>query len=242
MDILSFLQSKWISRRAILDLLRAELIKKNDKTITYRKEWVRVGDTITIVGKKSFSVEDDTPIESEIVLFNKPVWYVVSKSDPHNTTVYQILPQGWKDIYTPIGRLDKDSHGLLILTNDTKLISYYAHPRNNHAKTYIIVTQKPLSTQDKTSLLKGVMYYDPDSKRHEKLLFDSCEHLADKTYKVVLHWWKKRHIRRAIEMVDNTVIDLQRTSFWPRKLPDNLADGDFQIIPFSKAFQNLSEN
>ena len=238
MDILTFLQSKGISRRAILALLGAELIQKNNKTITYRKEFLEKGDIVTIVGKQTFSVEAIQEQQTEIVLFNKPVWCVVSKSDPHNQTIYHILPDWRKETYTPIGRLDKDSHGLLILTNDTKLISLYAHPRYNHAKTYIIKTNKEIDQRDAKKLLEWVMYYDADLKKHEKLQFDRCESLGSKKYKILLHWWKKRHIRRAIETINNEVLDLQRIGFGPWELPEDLCLGKYRIIPFSITPQN----
>ncbi len=242
MEILSFLQSKGISRRAILDLLRAELIKKNKKTITYRKELLEKGDIIEIVGKQSFRVEKVEEEQTQIVLFNKPVWCVVSKNDPHNQTIYHMLPDWRKETYTPIGRLDKDSHGLLILTNDTKIVSLYAHPRYDHAKTYIIKTSKEIDQRDTKKLLEWVMYYDADLKKHEKLQFDTCESLSSKKYKILLHWWKKRHIRRAIETINNEVLDLQRVGFGPWKLPDDLSKGQYRIIPFSPILQNPQEN
>lgn len=239
MDILTFLQSKGISRRAILTLLGAELIQKNNKTTTYRKEPLKEGDIVSIIGKQTFRVDTIIENPSEIVLFNKPLWCVVSKSDPHNQTIYHFLPDWRKETYSPIGRLDKDSHGLLILTNDTKLISLYAHPRYNHIKTYIIKTKKEIKESEIKKLLTWVMYYDADIKKHEKLQFDGCDQLGPKTYKILLHWWKKRHIRRAIETIDNTVLDLERIWFWPWELPWNLPVGQYRITPFPLAPQNL---
>ena len=73
MDILTFLQSKGISRRAVLALLGAELIQKNNKITTYRKELLEKGDIVAIIGKQTFTVDAIEEQQTQIVLFNKPI-------------------------------------------------------------------------------------------------------------------------------------------------------------------------
>ena len=72
---------------------------------------------------------------SHIIPRYKPKGYVVSKSDPHNATIYELLDQQYHDRYY-IGRLDKDSHGLILLTNDPTLVDQYEHPSHGHIKIY----------------------------------------------------------------------------------------------------------
>jgi 23S rRNA pseudouridine2605 synthase len=73
--------------------------------------------------------------------------YVVSKSDPHNTTIYELLPKEFQGFYY-IGRLDKDSHGLLLLTNDPKLVNGFEHPKFEIEKEYIVKIDRPLTSRD----------------------------------------------------------------------------------------------
>lgn len=78
----------------------------------------------------------------EIVLFNKPMGYVCSKSDNHNKTIYEILPKEFAN-YFYIGRLDKDSRGLLILTNNSDIVNKYQHPRFEVEKEYLVQIDRP---------------------------------------------------------------------------------------------------
>lgn len=82
-----------------------------------------------------------------IVLFNKPKGYTVAKEDKHNKTIYELLPASWQKDFYYIGRLDKDSHGLLLLTNDPTLVDYYEKPENNIHKIYEVQIDKPIKTQ-----------------------------------------------------------------------------------------------
>ena len=85
-----------------------------------------------------------------------------------------------------MGRLDKDSHGLLVLTNIMPLISHFSHPRYQHSKTYLITTKFPLSSQDIQKGIKGVSYFDKDINKTHILSWESCELIKQTTYKVVL--------------------------------------------------------
>ena len=242
MSILEFLQKKGKSRRNVLELLENWFITKNWETISYRKELIEQWEIIEISTwdkeKEVFYVESTKEEKTKIILFNKPLGYVVSKKDPHNQTIYEILPPERENVYTPIGRLDKDSHWLLILTNQKKIISEYSHPRHQHTKTYIVYTKSPLKESDIKKTKKGVEYFDKDTKRTELLQFDDCTPIKSPTvisnsryaYKILLHSWKKRHIRRCIETLNNQVVDLKRISFGERQLPENLQTGDWKIV------------
>jgi 23S rRNA pseudouridine2605 synthase len=81
-----------------------------------------------------------------LLLFNKPKGYVVSMSDPHNPTVYELLPEEFHQYYY-IGRLDKESRGLLLFTNTSALVHRYEHPRFALEKEYVIQLSSPLSKQ-----------------------------------------------------------------------------------------------
>jgi 23S rRNA pseudouridine2605 synthase len=93
--------------------------------------------------------------DSHLLLFHKPIGYVCSKSDPHNHTIYELLPSEYKNRYY-IGRLDKDTHGLLLLTNDSKLVDYYEHPRNEITKEYLVKVNKLFRKEDIAICLKGM--------------------------------------------------------------------------------------
>lgn len=92
-----------------------------------------------------------------LVLFNKPLGYVVSKEDKHNKTIYELLPPKWRQDFYYVGRLDKDSHGLLLLTNDTKLVDLYENPKNDIHKTYEVIIDQPISSHHILKMTKGML-------------------------------------------------------------------------------------
>jgi pseudouridine synthase len=154
---------------------------------------------------------------------------VVSKSDPHNQTIYDILPQGRSTKYYYMGRLDKDSHGLVVLTDNPGLVSYFSHPRYMHEKEYTIRTSSELSPDDVADGIYGVAYTDPDTHEEMILQWLSCKQIAGKTYSVVLHEGKKRHIRRLCDVLGTRAMDLQRNTFGPWKL-DSIPLGEWAIL------------
>ncbi len=249
LEILSFLQQQGKSRRWIIAQLQDWLITKNQNVIQHRKEPITEGDIITFDDGET-KIEWTVKAENHkswgtIILYNKPVWCVVSKSDPHNKTVYDLLPAGRKDKYVNIWRLDKDSRGLLVLTDIPELVSFFSHPRNSHEKTYVITTKYPLSDADREQWRKGIIYVDSDTNEDINLSWLSCTQLwSDKQgnnkYKVILTSWKKRHIRRLCEALNNEVIDLQRIGFGPWSLNTKMAPGTRDTIVLgSEDLENL---
>jgi 23S rRNA pseudouridine2605 synthase len=91
--------------------------------------------------------QNDEHKQHQLILFNKPKGYVVSKSDPHNATIYELLPSAFQTYYY-IGRLDKESRGLLLLTNSPALVHQYTHPTFLIEKEYLIQLSSPLSPAD----------------------------------------------------------------------------------------------
>ena len=84
---------------------------------------------------------------SKLIAFYKPVGYVCSHSDPHNKTIYDILPAELQH-YHYMGRLDKDSTGLVLLTNQQSLVHERTHPSHGVEKHYDVVLHKPFDTSD----------------------------------------------------------------------------------------------
>jgi pseudouridine synthase len=84
---------------------------------------------------------------TDLILFNKPVGFVCSKSDKHNKTIYEVLPAQYKN-YFYIGRLDKDSRGLLLMTNDSALVNKFEHPSNKVEKEYVVEIDRQFSMLD----------------------------------------------------------------------------------------------
>ena len=230
MQIIPYLQnSKWRSRRKIVSLLQNKQLFLNNQNIESFKCEITNGDILTIIDE-NWNKEDiiiSKSIQSpnwKIILFNKPKWYVVSKSDPHNNTIYELLPEEFKNRYY-IWRLDKDSRWLVILTDTPALVHQIEHPKFEIDKEYLI----QLTTQFK----------DDDKQRAKSWIMDEWELLKFKDilptkdaliYKVVLKEWKKRHIRRVIKHLWYSLIDLQRIKEAQRDLPNDLKEGEWRYV------------
>ncbi len=223
-NLLQFLQKQGYSRRKVLDALLNERILINHKKIQNLKEPLQINDIITYQEKEFIIQKEDIQEEDQIlILFNKPKGILVSKYDPHHEkTIYDILPKEFQNYYY-IGRLDKESRGLLLLTNSPKLVNQYEHPKFGIIKEYLIQTREIISEND----LKKMKIWIIDEG--EKLSFlDICSMSAHQ-YKIVLNEGKKRHIRRVIKALWYTLLDLQRIKEGKYELGD-LKEGEYQKI------------
>lgn len=145
------------------------------------------------------------PEESkQVVMLNKPIGYVCSRDGQGNPTVYDLLPSNLHSLKT-IGRLDKDSSGLLLLTNDGQLANRLAHPSNTKVKEYQIELQRALTTKALFDLKSGVMLKDGVSKI-------SLEGGGTK-WKVRITEGRNRQIRRTFAKVGAEIVTLHRTNF-----------------------------
>lgn len=134
---------------------------------------------------------------------NKPKGVVCTRAQYKNEkTIYDIIPDV-RDLVIA-GRLDKDSDGLLVMTNDGEMTNKLTHPRYQHEKEYEVITAKPLDEEAIATLKSGVRLNEG------KVGFDSLEIVGEKTYRVVVHQGWKRQIRRMIGMVHNDVQRLTR--------------------------------
>jgi len=238
MKIYQYLQTKWISRRKCVQLIKDWAIFLNNLKIESFNQEVGNGDELRIeanplrpatldisrlsVGNSGLRVsregrEDimydivefwgENETESQIILFNKPKGYVVSKNDKYNQTIYEILPSEFKNKYYYIGRLDKDSHGLLVLTDDPKLVNYYEHPKNEVIKEYIVQLDRKYIEFDSIKCLSWI------TDEWDLLKFKSLKSFAENGkyfLNITLNEWKKRHIRRLLRNLGYHVLDLQR--------------------------------
>ena len=230
MQIIPFLQnSKWLSRRKIVSLIQNGQVFLNNQKIESYKSELKNWDILTIIDEEwdkeniTISEKSESP-KWKLILFNKPKWYVVSKSDPHNATIYELLPEGFKNRYY-IGRLDKDSRGLVLLTNSPSLVNQFEHPKFQIKKEYLIQLSTPFKIEDKQKVKSWII----DEWEQLKFL-DIQPTKSSLTYKVILNEWKKRHIRRVIKKLWYNLIDLQRTKEAQYELPKNLTEGERKYV------------
>lgn len=222
LTLLQFLQKQGYSRRNILTTLTQGQIFINHKKAENLKEILKINDKLQYQEECFYINNKDFQQEADILLlFNKPKGVLVSKKDPHHQkTIYDLLPQKYQNFYY-IGRLDKESRGLLLLTNSPKLVNQYEHPKFNIQKEYLITVQEVIKQED----LKKMKIWIID--QGETLSFVEIISITPYQYKITLNEWKKRHIRRVIKALHYTLTDLQRIKEGERTL-GNLKEGEYQ--------------
>lgn len=159
------------------------------------------------------------------IMLNKPVGYVVSRDGQGSKTIYDLMPPEYHHL-KPVGRLDKDSSGLLLLTNDGDLANELTHPSRQKTKIYEVTVDKPLQPLHHQMLVDfGVELEDGPSK------FDALEKMDDsgKNWTVELHEGRNRQIRRTFAALGYKVTKLHRTQFGSYRL-DGIEAGTIKLL------------
>ena len=195
-----------ISRRVIASLIDEWKIFVNGEKVENYKADLQNGDTLEVLSSFSetldFQWEQSTNIS--LLAFNKPKGYTCSKSDPYNPTFYELLPSDFLKKYYYIGRLDKESRGLMLLTNTPELVHQFEHPSKEIEKTYLVQLNHPFDWSFKEKILRGI------SEWWELLRTKKLKKSDFWCLKITLNEWKKRHIRRIFKALGYKVLDLQR--------------------------------
>lgn len=188
------------------------IVKKSEVKISTEKDVIKFDNTVLIY--------------SEFVYFmlNKPKGVLSATTDKVQKTVVDLIDTPVKNIF-PVGRLDKDTTGLLILTNDGKLAHELLSPKKHVNKVYIAHVQKQLNTQTIEDFKNGIMLDDGYN-----CLPAFLEILDDTTAQVTIQEGKFHQIKRMFEACDNRVVYLKRVQMGPLKLDDRLELGEYRQL------------
>lgn len=196
-----------VSRREADTFIEQGRVKVNGKVATLGGRFSSA-DIITL---------DDTPLQATAthtyLLFNKPAGYVCSRrAQGDNPTIYELLPSEYHTL-KPVGRLDKDSSGLLLLSNDGDFAFRMTHPKFHKTKVYHVQLDRPLEPLHQQMISDfGVQLEDGPSK------FTVSRFDDRPTYEITMSEGRNRQIRRTFAALGYTVTYLHRTQFGPYQL------------------------
>lgn len=176
-----------------------------------------------------FRDEELDPPFPLIIMLNKPDGYTCSAEDP-GSTIYDLLPERFAHRnpgLNPVGRLDKDTTGLLLLTDDGKLLHKIIHPKSHCLKIYHATLDRPLEGHEGGLFSSGTLMLNTESK---PLLPAGFEAIGEKEALVTLHEGRYHQVRRMFAAAGNHVIDLKRLSIGGLRLPDDLEEGDWREL------------
>ena len=173
-------------------------------------------------------------IQSETVVYmlNKPKNVITTAKDTHGRkTVLDLVPANLR--LFPIGRLDKDTTGLILLTNDGELANYLMHPRNRIPRYYEVEIDGRLTDKEISKIKKGIFIGDGEWGKGE--VVNQVTKKGRSTIQILLHQGKKREVRRIFEFLSKKVFSLHRYQYGNLML-GNLKPGQFRTL--SKAEVN----
>jgi pseudouridine synthase len=160
---------------------------------------------------------DGKPLESEertYLLLHKPAGYITTYRDPQGRpTIYDLLPDRDRYLFS-IGRLDLDSSGLLILTNDTQLAEQLTNPQYHVPKTYLVTASRPLSDGDLDRLRAGIELDDGPTRPA------IVQRVDENTFEITITEGRNRQVRRMVEALDAMVITLVRIAIGALRIGD----------------------
>lgn len=193
------------SRREADVLIQTGVVAINGEIITELGYKIKPGDVVQYDGE---TINAET---KRYVLLNKPKGFITTMDDPYGRkTVMSLVRKACRERVYPVGRLDRDTTGLLLFTNDGDLAKKLTHPRHRAMKIYHVELNKPVKKEDLDKLIAGIDLEDG------KTNFDAAAYVKDGNSKeigVELHSGKNRIVRRMFEAMGYEVVKLDRVQF-----------------------------
>ena len=193
------------SRREADQYIQAGVVTVNDEVVT------ELGTKVNVFTDDiKFNGERIRGEEKVYIVMNKPKGYVTTASDPHaEKTVMDLLKKCSARVF-PVGRLDKNTTGVLMFTNDGEIAERLTHPSYDKKKIYQVILDKPISQEDFDQVLSGVSLNDGDIKADELEYIDAEDH---RKLGIEIHSGKNRIVRRIFESLGYEVKALDRVYF-----------------------------
>jgi len=205
------------SRRKAEEYIKDGLVKVN-------------GEVVSVLGTKIDPETDSVEVKGKLVeakhdliyiALNKPLCYVTSCSQKGDKIVLDLI--NIQDRVYPVGRLDKDSTGLLLLTNDGELHHRLSHPSFNHEKEYEVAVVKPISDGALRKMAKGMPMMGTKTRPAD------VKRSSSRVFYIVLKEGKNKQIRRMVRKMGNNVVRLKRIRISNIKL-GNLTEGSWRYL------------
>lgn len=227
-------QSGYCSRRKAEEWIEQGKVKVNGVVITQLGTKVSYEDTITVNGKMINKKE-----EKVYYLFNKPRGVITSASDEKGRkTVLDFLPNE-KRIY-PVGRLDYDTTGVLLLTNDGELTNLLIHPRNHIEKTYVAKLEGIIQKCDLEKLCKGIVLdgkmTSPAKAKIKKLDKKNNNSLVE----LVIYEGRNHQVKKMFEAIGYPVTKLKREKF-SFLTANGLKSGEYRMLSIKEVKKLYSQ-
>lgn len=215
------------SRREVQDLIEAGYVQLDGEAIIDSDEKIAVTPDLAT----RMTVEDEPldPLPGLVLMLNKPLGVTCSHKE-QGPLVYSLLPERWCErnpALSTIGRLDKETSGLLLLTDDGALLHRIISPKANIAKRYDVTLDRALRGDEAKIFAAGTLMLEGEDK---PLLPATFEATSDKRGFLTITEGRYHQVRRMFAAVGNHVTALSRDRIGALALPEDLAAGEFRIL------------
>ncbi|MBB1400943.1 16S rRNA pseudouridine(516) synthase RsuA [Pseudoalteromonas sp. SG45-1] len=193
--------------------VNGEIITSHNFQLAQQDEVLHQGTPLIFLGKRYY-------------MLNKPVGYVCANSDELHKTVFDLLDEPNMSDFHVAGRLDIDTTGLVIITNDGDWSHKITSPKSNKFKTYLVETQEPITDEALEQLRTGVMLHNEKDLTRPAI----AERLANYGLRLSISEGKYHQVKRMLYAVDNKVVELHREQIAGITLDENLASGEYRLL------------
>lgn len=196
------------SRRKCEELILSGKVMVNDEVVTTLGTKADPNVDVITVNGKTIGAE-----KKVYIVFNKPKGVITSASDPQGRKIVTDYLKGIKERLYPVGRLDYDTEGLLILTNDGDFAHLLTHPKHHVSKTYLATVKGVPHGTELDKLKQGIMLEDGITAPAEVEYHDIDPEGKQSTISITIHEGRNRQVRRMFDAISHPVLKLKRISF-----------------------------
>ena len=227
------------SRKEVKVLIKKGQIKVNEEVIKSDKFQVKeFDDQITYLDEPLVYQKDF------YYVLNKPAGVISATQDNYEQTVMDLLSdENYREDLFPVGRLDKDTEGLLILTNDGKLAHRLLSPKKHVEKEYFAKVKGVMTEEDIDSFARGLFIDKGEQTLPAQLFIDSIDHEEETSaIRLILHEGKFHQVKRMVQAVGKEVTYLKRLRMGGFLLPESLDNGEYRELTETELLQLQEQN
>ena len=215
--------------------IESDLVSVNGKLVKDTKFQIGRKDIVEVGGKQLKQKENI------YLVLNKPADIICQKTNTGEKTIYDIiskipeLDEKSKRTLFSVGRLDKDTEGLLVVTNDGQMEKLLAKPENKIQKTYFVKSEKQISGTDMKKLEDGVNIFDDDLGKTFFVKAIKTKLISERQCEIIIDEGKKRQVRKMFDAIGNKVIFLKRVAIGNMVLQDiGFQDKQYKIFTLNE--------
>ncbi|WP_285491596.1 pseudouridine synthase [Staphylococcus haemolyticus] len=207
------------TRTEVKQLLKKGKVTVNTSVEKSPKSHINPTEDIVCVNEKQVEF-----VNNVYIMLNKPKGYISATHDESNRTVIDLIPEYQHLNIFPVGRLDKDTEGLLLITNDGQFNHDLMSPSKHVSKTYEVTSQNPVTKADIDAFKKGIILSDGPVKPAQ------LTRINETTSQVTIYEGKYHQVKRMFHAIENEVLELKRLKIANLALDENLKSGEYKLL------------